>query len=1164
MIFKKPMYPLLALLAASQVWGDEMYINDRDVELLNFSSKWWQTTNPSRYLQTSTTTLYEGQTLEFMFDGSSEVNVIAELHPNHGRGEVFVDDVSVGQIDLFGDTRTSQQQVFTLSGYPAGVHTAKIITLDNKYFPIEAIKIKSEANTFVNNTDSNIDYSDYWRISSGRSAGLVERDLHFTGDKGSFVEIPFVGTGIEVKSELFSTHGEFLVELDGISLGLLSLDNPDRIQSTIFYKNDLSYGDHSLKLTFVDGEFGVLDAYAPKFGGEHYLSSDSSKDGVPDKMDVDLDNDGVGDDVDLYPSDPTKKDTIESVIKDANGNPSDITVDVSLVEKHIEDLISVRVAENLKFLKEIYGDNEIVYHPDQISTHLEVDDLQENHPLLVGVKGKYLGLANEKNGVRNAGFSTNVFNNLSKGTHLEYEPHFKSVFHWLLKGDGAELPQLEKNVRFVFASSTITNYGTEWLSTNYPEWDVAICNDINTINECIGDSPDLIITSGDPSPTLEEIDLVMTTYSDVNKLYVHSGNWGVFNNANVVASYLGFESTKYQHGNWYLLDGADWDNVEEMIDGDVVTQFGYFVRDIREDSLPYSVALCRAEGWHEECNNLNSFQNGFQKPFRQTIMPIITRFDEKGIDIFEEDGKDLLKLAILLGDLYRRDIQLPMDNVESSNLDFMKAKFADTVVKSVRLYNPAQPDMGNFSRSNFDHVVPTTRTVNITSKRPFRASGAYAIPGKTFRVTRNDTNENKVGIFINAYRPESTREFSRKYGYNRPDIVQSNIMYIKAGESINITNPFGGPIQVWFNDTGVENKLTFENVGEHPFWSPSVDSEEFMNKVEQGDYDIVEFTTEYFELHSRLDRFKRTMTDPRFDTPEKLYAGINLYDHNYINGLAGFKGDGIDVHPDVQAFVDENGFKMRTFDIVKHANSDQASCGSGCSGNPYDMDWDFNPLGHGDLHEMGHSLEEHLFTFDGATRHGATNFYSYYSKRKYFDNTGFKDTCQNLNYDGMLSRITDSLKQDDPFEYMRDFGQANWSESAMVVIQNLAFAEDMAGFEDGWQLLPMLHVMAEHYKNARVSNDAWLSKRDSLGFSTFEHSDKISQNDFMYVALAKILNYDFRDFYQMFGRTLSDKSLSQVGLEHYPLAPRALYIPDSQDALCWELLGSSVNVDEVE
>ena len=45
-------------------------------------------------------------------------------------------------------------------------------------------------------------------------------------------------------------------------------------------------------------------------------------------------------------------------------------------------------------------------------------------------------------------------------------------------------------------------------------------------------------------------------------------------------------------------------------------------------------------------------------------------------------------------------------------------------------------------------------------------------------------------------------------------------------------------------------------------------------------------------------------------------------------------------------------FGFCLFDITEHAQ-----CGSGCSGNPFDMDWTITPLGWGEAHELGHNMQ---------------------------------------------------------------------------------------------------------------------------------------------------------------------------------------------------------------
>ncbi|MCV5941074.1 hypothetical protein OFN64_30845, partial [Escherichia coli] len=85
--------------------------------------------------------------------------------------------------------------------------------------------------------------------------------------------------------------------------------------------------------------------------------------------------------------------------------------------------------------------------------------------------------------------------------------------------------------------------------------------------------------------------------------------------------------------------------------------------------------------------------------------------------------------------------------------EFLKSYFADYVQYNSRSVNPKQPNMGNFSRSEFSpEVKRISATINMESKRNFRSAGVYALPGETFTVTRNDSNEVTTKIVINSLR----------------------------------------------------------------------------------------------------------------------------------------------------------------------------------------------------------------------------------------------------------------------------------------------------------------------------------------------------------------------------------------------------------------------------
>ena len=124
-----------------------------------------------------------------------------------------------------------------------------------------------------------------------------------------------------------------------------------------------------------------------------------------------------------------------------------------------------------------------------------------------------------------------------------------------------------------------------------------------------------------------------------------------------------------------------------------------------------------------------------------------------------------------------------------------------------------QKDLGNFSRSDFSNTPRITKTVNIESKRHFRAAGVYAIPGQTVKVTRLDEAELTTKIYMSSVRDGATHLYA-KNGYKRPRYLQSTYLEIEPGETVEFTSAIGGPIQIRFSANDLMTQFKFENVGQ--------------------------------------------------------------------------------------------------------------------------------------------------------------------------------------------------------------------------------------------------------------------------------------------------------------------------------------------------------------
>ena len=280
---------------------------------------------------------------------------------------------------------------------------------------------------------------------------------------------------------------------------------------------------------------------------------------------------------------------------------------------------------------------------------------------------------------------------------------------------------------------------------------------------------------------------------------------------------------------------------------------------------------------------------------------------------------------------------------------------------------------------------------------------------------------------------------------------------------------------------------------------------------------------------------QETIDDKKWGNAKKLAEATVKYTSNYPHVLAGFKGEGIDVVDEIHNFASTNNLTINTIDIVKHMNADQATCGYGCSGNPYDAYWNFDPVGHGDIHELGHGLEDGRFKMDGWELHSLTNPYSYYTKSEYNKAVNEEEeimtTCQSLPFKDVFDKLQASIKETNPSSYLdSNLWPGSWSNQVLFTIQAMMSVQKEGELDNGWHLLARLHILNREYKTADNSEILWNSKKDNLGFSSYsyEEAKDITNNDWMLVAMSYSSGLDFRDYFNMWGLSYTTKANTQV------------------------------------
>lgn len=722
--------------------------------------------------------------------------------------------------------------------------------------------------------------------------------------------------------------------------------------------------------------------------------------------------------------------------------------------------------------------------------------------------------------------------------------------------------QLDESYYFMDESKTRT-----WFNNNHPtaSYNIAKACDGSNFSSCLASGADLVIVSQEYNSATQNPNLIRDSIQNamnagVPVLYIQKDG-----HLNELGKKL-FDLFKVKHmedNYWSDMRTKGFDGREITI-GSNSANYGILQMLDHLKSGSYSFALSTSQTPAE----INLFKTEFQNG-ADMVRNTMTSLDLMNQDIFLSCGNETTKLLALLGDRIRKNIVFPMSTALSNQKEFLQSLYADHAVYNSRKINPAQPDLGNFSRTDFSTITPTTRLVNLISRPDFQATGAYALPGHTVKVTRLDSNNVSTHIFVNSVRSMSTHVWddSMYGGYSRPKFLQSEHIPIEKGKTIYFTNPYGGPIQVGFDTKDIKTQFLFEDIGEHAYWSGPKDDSTFAAKLSANEYDWVEVVTDGFQIHSKLNRFvDETINSPHWNTPKRLSDGAMRYSYNLTHVLAGFQGDGIDKINEIYGWASARGMVIPTLEKVLHMNADQPSCGYGCAGNPYDAGWAYSPIGHGDLHEIGHGLEIDRFLLKHGSYkyplHASTNFYSYYALSKFYEDTGeHPSDAQGVPFKDLFLKLQESYQNGDRVGMFSTAMETYFSNilagggddgifhSYGIYLQTMMMARSKGTLTNGFHMMGRIHAVERTFNAAKVNQTEWDTKKSTFGFSTvsYTNAQSMSNNDFMAIAMSFTTGMDLTDYFDMWGLKVSPFAVTQIKSYGFPVTERAFFaLKDTQ------------------
>ncbi|KOO11821.1 hypothetical protein AKJ18_27155, partial [Vibrio xuii] len=75
--------------------------------------------------------------------------------------------------------------------------------------------------------------------------------------------------------------------------------------------------------------------------------------------------------------------------------------------------------------------------------------------------------------------------------------------------------------------------------------------------------------------------------------------------------------------------------------------------------------------------------------------------------------------------------------------------------------------------------------------------------------------------------------------------------------------------------------------------------------------------------------------------------------------------------------------------------------------------------------------------------------------------------------------------QANPSAYMAEKSETGWSWGARIYIQMMMQAQHQGVVDSGWHLLGRLHLIEREFKRLKASEELWLERRGSVGFSGY-------------------------------------------------------------------------------
>lgn len=857
------------------------------------------------------------------------------------------------------------------------------------------------------------------------------------------------------------------------------------------------------------------------------------------------------------------------------------------------------------------------WNPTHDSSVLSGYQFGQNHKILNsnrsndGSPSKGLLIVGESNGHRYAAMATNM---LAVDVTPKSTLIVKNLIAWLLNDKYqkkdikvvlAHVPTRKDSRYFPHQSATI-----RWLNAVYSN-KVTIYSDsqcdYDKLDICIDQySPDLVLLSDMDREKRGGTALVKSFNKIVKEKvpFIFAGYYRGFQPiADPIGKYMGIKG----EGHYWKKHRIKNLDVKKVIQGESdVTQVKGLLKRLQFGRFTIDT-LKNCKKNYMDCHD-PVFANEFRIA-ADLIRSQMVIMDEKNQSAIHPDTPLMASISLLADKLRERiDYPITMKNIKA----WYEAMFADWVINYSRTRNLAQPDLGSYVRDQkyikknhqehylYPETLNRKRAFSVPFSGQWTTTGWYALPGQKVKLTLNAKSDEMVKVKLNFHRSKTNKVF-KKHVYYRPLELEQSRLRLLPGVPLTFTTPYGGPIYLYVGNHddkkgAVSIDVSAEGVAEHPTILDFDDAKQielFLEKIHKTSLPHVDLRNAGAEQHLRKDRLLGALNEDTPNIESLLYAISN--DHINANyTLAGYKTPNKPlkatlpkdvVEACILLFGESDCFdeELHIRKNIQHANYDQnAQCGIGCAGNPWDSAYPIQPYGWLDNHELGHNLQTRKLNTHYASRANRNQWEKYDSRAGENSNNIFpyymlwKQHYINQKKSEVI-KDHHANQKDLFFVYMSDVLNLRDKSGVRVVVRSdckvLGKGDKFSGpwnekrhgarnsyrltfylqlilrhhkkktstgviFNNGFHVITLLYLHSRIFDKYSASEALWQLHRDRLGFSEFPFKGhpvygkrkvgKIPGNDFLLVSLSKLTGEDWRPYFDMFGLHYSDLAKQQV------------------------------------